>query len=126
MTQTEYNKAKAESWRKFKKESECEGGCLMADAFFAAFDHAYALGKQSSIPSNSGELKLQMSDLERLRFAAVAMQGILSNQALLTMVADDAAKTLSGDDVSYRAVAKASLAFADALISECIKCKDPI
>jgi hypothetical protein len=46
MNTKEYDQKKWECWAAFKQQSECEGGCLMADAFFAAFDRAYALGKQ--------------------------------------------------------------------------------
>lgn len=46
MTDKEYDQKKWECWAAFKQQSECEGGCLMADAFFHAFDRAYALGKQ--------------------------------------------------------------------------------
>ncbi len=46
MNTKEYDQKKWECWAAFKQQSECEGGCLMADAFFHAFDRAYALGKQ--------------------------------------------------------------------------------
>lgn len=46
MNTKEYDQKKWECWATFKQQSECEGGCLMADAFFHAFDRAYALGKQ--------------------------------------------------------------------------------
>lgn len=46
MNTKEYDQKKWECWAALKKQSECEGGCLMADAFFHAFDRAYALGKQ--------------------------------------------------------------------------------
>lgn len=46
MNTKEYDQKKQECWVTFKKQSECEGGCLMADAFFAAFDRAYSLGRQ--------------------------------------------------------------------------------
>lgn len=86
-------------------------------------------------PSNSGELKLQTAEDKsevnlsiylkkskncdnRLQIAAVAMQGILSNIDLFKNVLETGTETLSGDGISYRAVAKASLLFADALIAE--------
>lgn len=47
MNTKEYEQKKQECWAAFKQQSECEGGCLMADAFFHAFDCAYALGKQA-------------------------------------------------------------------------------
>lgn len=46
MNTKEYDQKKWECWAAFKQQGECEGGCLMADAFFHAFDRAYALGKQ--------------------------------------------------------------------------------
>ena len=54
----------------------------------------------------------------RLQVAAMAMQGILSNIDLFKNVLETGTETLSGDGISYRAVAKASLLFADALIAE--------
>ena len=86
-------------------------------------------------PSNSGELKLQTAEDKsevndvnlsqnikncdnRLQIAAMAMQGILSNIDLFKNVLETGTKTLSGDGISYRAVAKVSLLFADALIAE--------
>lgn len=53
-----------------------------------------------------------------LQIAAMAMQGILSNIDLFKNVLETGTETLSGDGISYRAVAKASLLFADALIDE--------
>lgn len=86
-------------------------------------------------PSNSGELKLQTAEDKsevnyvnlsqnikncdnRLQIAAVAMQGILSNIDLFKNVLETGTEILSGDGIPYRAVAKASLLFADALIAE--------
>lgn len=54
----------------------------------------------------------------RLQIAAMAMQGILSNIDLFKNVLETGTETLSGDGISYRAVAKASLLFADALIAD--------
>lgn len=54
----------------------------------------------------------------RLQIAAMAMQGILSNIDLFKNVLETGTETLSGDGISYRAVAKVSLLFADALIAE--------
>lgn len=54
----------------------------------------------------------------RLQIAAMAMQGILSNIDLFKNVLETGTETSSGDGISYRAVAKASLLFADALIAE--------
>lgn len=51
----------------------------------------------------------------------MAMQGILSNIDLFKNVLETGTETLSGDDISFRAVAKASLLFADALMNEAEK-----
>lgn len=48
MNTKEYDQKKWECWAAFKKQSECEGGCLMADAFFHAFDRAYRLGMEAA------------------------------------------------------------------------------
>ena len=94
-------------------------------------------------PSNSGELKLQTAEDKsevnyvnlsqnikncgnRLQIAAMAMQGILSNIDLFKNVLETGTETLSGDGISYRAVAKASLLFADALIAESEIIKQPL
>lgn len=57
----------------------------------------------------------------RLLVASMAMQGILSNMDLFKNVLETGTEILSGDGISYRAVAKASLLFADALIAEAEK-----
>lgn len=54
----------------------------------------------------------------RLHIASLAMQGILSNNDMFNKVLSAGAETLEGENISYRAVAKASLLFADALIKE--------
>lgn len=94
-------------------------------------------------PSNSGELKLQTAEDKsevnyvnlsqnikncdnRLQIAAVAMQGILSNIDLFKNVLETGTEILSGDGIPYRAVANASLLFADALIAESEIIKQPL
>ena len=54
----------------------------------------------------------------RLNIAAKAMQGILSNIDLFKNVLETGMETLVGDGMSFRAVAKSSFIFADALINE--------
>lgn len=54
----------------------------------------------------------------RLNIAAMAMQGILSNIDLFKNVLETGMETLGGDGISFRAVAKSSFLFADALINE--------
>lgn len=54
----------------------------------------------------------------RLNIAAMAMQGILSNIDLFKKVLETGKETLDGHGIPYRAVAKASFLFADALIAE--------
>lgn len=61
---------------------------------------------------------LYVEPIVTLFIAAMAMQGILSNIDLFKNVLETGTETLSGDGISYRAVAKASLLFADALIAE--------
>ena len=48
----------------------------------------------------------------------MAMQGILSNRDIFDKALQTGKETLSGENISYRAVAKASFAFADYLIAE--------
>jgi hypothetical protein len=94
-------------------------------------------------PSNSGDLKLQTVEDKsevnyvnlsqnikncdnRLQIAAMAMQGILSNIDLFKNVLETGTEILSGDGIPYRAVANASLLFADALIAESEIIKQPL
>lgn len=63
-------------------------------------------------------LKDGFSKERRLNIAAMAMQGILCNKEIFNKALQAGEETLAGDDISYRAVAKASFAFADALIVE--------
>lgn len=63
-------------------------------------------------------LKDSFRNERRLHIAAMAMQGILSNIDLFKNVLETGMETLGGDDISYRAVAKASFLFADALIKK--------
>lgn len=58
---------------------------------------------------------------DRLHIAAMAMQGILSNIDLFKNVLETGMETLGGDGVSFRAVAKSSFLFADALINDAEK-----
>lgn len=101
----------------------------MADAFFHAFDCAYALGKQAEtitqeeIEKAAQEradniLKDGFREHNRLHIAAMAMQGILNNIDLFKKVLETGKETLDGHGIPYRAVAKASFLFADALIAE--------
>lgn len=93
---------------------------------------------QIQTPRIRGELKLQTAEDKsevnlsiylkkskncdnRLQIAAVAMQGILSNIDLFKNALETGTEILSGDGIPYRAVAKASLLFADALIAEAEK-----
>lgn len=74
--------------------------------------------------SGSGDATAVLNDFggdRRLNIAAMAMQGILSNIDLFKNVLEAEMETLGGDDILYRAVAKASFLFADALVSEAEK-----
>lgn len=80
-----------------------------------------AFGRKVNFPtkSNIAEKRNLSKDCDnRLQIAAMAMQGILSNIDLFNNVLETGTETLSGDGIPYRAVAKASLLFADALIAE--------
>lgn len=73
MTDKEYQQAKWQCWNTFKRECECDVNSLTADAFFAAFDHAYLLGKQeenkkrSTLTQNEKyALESTISELESL------------------------------------------------------------
>lgn len=78
-------------------------------------------GREVNFPTKNNPtiyLKKSKNCDNRLQIAAMAMQGILSNIDLFKNVLETGTETLSGDGISYRAVAKASLLFADALIAE--------
>lgn len=78
-------------------------------------------GREVNFPTKNNlaiYLKKSKNCDNRLQIAAMAMQGVLSNIDLFKNVLEAGMKTLSGDSISYRAVAKASLLFADALIAE--------
>lgn len=62
-------------------------------------------------------LKDSFTKERRLNIAAMAMQGILCNKEIFNKALQVGEETLEGDDIAYRAVAKASFAFADALIA---------
>lgn len=77
-------------------------------------------GREVNFPTKNNPtiyLKKSKNCDNRLQIAAMAMQGILSNIDLFKNVLETGTETLSGDGISYRAVAKASLLFADALIA---------
>lgn len=78
-------------------------------------------GREVNFPTKNNStiyLKKSKNCDNRLQIAAMAMQGILSNIDLFKNVLEAGMETLSGDGIPYRAVAKASLLFADALIAE--------
>ena len=79
-------------------------------------------GKEVNFPTKKNNLAIYLKKSKncdnRLQIAAMAMQGILSNIDLFKNVLETGTETLSGDDISFRAVAKASLLFADALIAK--------
>ena len=63
-------------------------------------------------------IKDGFSEHNRLHIAAMAMLGILSNIDLFKQVLETGREILDGEGISYRAVAKASFAFADVLVAE--------
>ena len=81
-------------------------------------------GREVNFPTKNNStiyLKKSKNCDNRLQIAAVAMQGILSNIDLFKNALETGTEILSGDGIPYRAVAKASLLFADALIAEAEK-----
>lgn len=81
-------------------------------------------GREVNFPTKNNPtiyLKKSKNCDNRLQIAAVAMQGILSNIDLFKNALETGTEILSGDGIPYRAVAKASLLFADALIAEAEK-----
>lgn len=78
-------------------------------------------GREVNFPTKNNPtiyLKKSKNCDNRLQIAAMAMQGILSNIDLFKNALETGTEILSGDGIPYRAVAKASLLFADALIAE--------
>ncbi len=78
-------------------------------------------GRDANFPTKNNlaiYLKKSKNCDNRLQIAAMAMQGILSNIDLFKNALETGTEILSGDGIPYRAVAKASLLFADALIAE--------
>lgn len=78
-------------------------------------------GKEVNVPTKKQYRNFAINCDIRPQIAAMAMQGILSNIDLFKNVLETGTETLSGDDISFRAVAKASLLFADALMNEAEK-----
>lgn len=81
-------------------------------------------GREVNFPTKNNlaiYLKKSQNCDKRPQIAAMAMQGILSNIDLFKNVLSTGMETLSGDGISYRAVAKASLLFADDLMNEAEK-----
>ena len=109
MTETNnYEKAKEDCWREWTYDAST-GMSLseLAEArrvFNFAFDRAYQLGKAYTQPVNG-------LTNERLQVAAMAMQGILSNECLITM--NDERVNKSPENVAI-----AAIKYADALLTK--------
>lgn len=128
MNTKEYDQKKWECWEEYFKHVVC-GTDSHEYWFNKIFDCAFALGKekepitQEEIEKVAQEradniLKDGFREHNRLHIAAMAMQGILNNIDLFKKVLETGKETLDGHGIPYRAVAKASFLFADALIAE--------
>lgn len=145
MTQEEYKQKRRECWEDFKRnnlDGEVQWQPVSRyDVFCAAFDRAYALGQQDAqllnnpkqldaevgtkddtksdtkAPTFTDECKSQCKSPDRLRIAAMVMQGILANQNALTYAMEHFL-TPNGRRNRYTAVAESAMAYADALIAE--------
>lgn len=96
-------------------------GIVVAAKYLEPYTEPTDFGREVNFPTKNNPtiyLKKSKNCDNRLQIAAMAMQGILSNIDLFKNVLETGTETLSGDGISYRAVAKASLLFADALIAE--------
>ena len=96
-------------------------GIVVAAKYLEPYTEPTNFGREVNFPTKNNlaiYLKKSKNCDNRLQIAAMAMQGILSNIDLFKNVLETGTETLSGDGISYRAVAKASLLFADALIAE--------
>lgn len=156
MTQQEYKQKRRECWEEFKRENldgEVQWQPVSRyDVFCAAFDRAYALGKQEKKESERLQAKsaetLRIASEEshylnlsqetancdkhfdniskdcRLNIAAMAMQGILCNPRLLKIAIETYQAEIGSPNI-YVAVANAAKAQADALIAKIpLSCKD--
>ncbi len=96
-------------------------GIVVAAKYLEPYTEPTNFGREVNFPTKNNlaiYLKKSKKCDNRLQIAAVAMQGILSNIDLFKNVLETGTEILSGDGIPYRAVAKASLLFADALIAE--------
>lgn len=96
-------------------------GIVVAAKYLEPYTEPTDFGREVNFPTKNNlaiYLKKSKNCDNRLQIAAVAMQGILSNIDLFKNALETGTEILSGDGIPYRAVAKASLLFADALIAE--------
>ena len=96
-------------------------GIVVAAKYLEPYTEPTNFGREVNFPTKNNlaiYLKKSKNCDNRLQIAAVAMQGILSNIDLFKNALETGTEILSGDGIPYRAVAKASLLFADALIAE--------
>lgn len=102
------------------------GGGITPDYFHISHLEPYTepqpLSQKTAENSNNGNhISIDDNNERRLNIAAMAMQGILSDVELFKNALGTGMETLSGENISFRAVAKASFLFADALIAEAEK-----
>lgn len=96
-------------------------GIVVAAKYLEPYTEPTNFGREVNFPTKNNlaiYLKKSKNCDNRLQIAAMAMQGILSNIDLFKNALETGTEILSGDGIPYRAVAKASLLFADALIAE--------
>lgn len=96
-------------------------GIVVAAKYLEPYTEPTNFGREVNFTTKNNlaiYLKKSKNCDNRLQIAAVAMQGILSNIDLFKNALETGTEILSGDGIPYRAVAKASLLFADALIAE--------
>lgn len=131
MEQTDYEKAKAEAWAAFY-DKDLKGRPRPQweqidnkQVFDYAFDVAYRYGvwcgmEKARTGSNSDHFPDATRKVDRAMIAAMAMQGILSNQDLLLALNDQVnTNKAKGNNTSLATiVARESICYADALIAE--------
>jgi len=142
--QTDYEKARAEAWDKFR-ETELKDRpqwepISNKEVFDYAFNAAYRYGVWCSMERKAQNSQINYipdptKKVDRIMIAAMAMQGILSNSVMMTETAKLSLQTLSlmqgglqptnedVQEVAIKATACVAVNYADALIN---KLKAPV
>ena len=123
MTETnDYEKAKQECWEQYWASAKVifkgdAAKTVCEDAFSNAFSNAYQLGKEQAEADRDAEILKTHLRVERylgekrLQVAAMAMQGLLSNQQGFQIDNEEVPKSVEN-------VAIAAVAYANALIEQ--------